>query len=125
MSRFTIDEEEERKARVFISYARKDLEFANAITSQLIAYGFDAYLDQKDILPSEPWRDRLAGLIIHSDAVVFVISPDSIVSDVCTWEVDFASKLAKRVVPIVWRRVANDQIPFGLSRLNYIFFDNT
>src|SRR5882672_12549815 len=67
----------ERKTRVFISYSRKDAAFADALVAALNARGFEAFLDKKDILPGEPWRDRIGALILTADAVVFAISPDS------------------------------------------------
>jgi hypothetical protein len=49
----------ERKTRVFISYSRKDSIFSNRLVDALNARGFEAYLDKKDILPGEPWKERL------------------------------------------------------------------
>jgi len=45
-----------RKTRIFISYSRKDSSFA-------------AYLDIHHIRPSEPWQERLSGLITRADSV--------------------------------------------------------
>ena len=66
----------ERKTRVFISYSRKDAAFAEQLLAALGDRGFDPFLDKKDILPGEPWRDRLGALILSADAVVFIVSPE-------------------------------------------------
>jgi hypothetical protein len=113
-----------RKAvRVFISYSRKDTDAAEVLRQKLIDTGFDAYLDKHDIVKGEPWRERLRGLIESADAVVFLISPDSVASDICGWEVNEAELRAKRVFPVVIRPVADDLVPQRLQRLNYTFLD--
>jgi TIR domain len=113
----------EQRTKVFISYSRKDLPFAERLVGALNGRGFEAYLDKKDIAPGEPWQDRLAQLIRSADTVVFVITPDSVASPVCAWEVDEAERLGKRVVPVVWRTADHAKVPGRLSRLNYIFFN--
>jgi WD40 repeat protein len=111
----------DRKTRVFISYSRKDSAFADRLVEALNAGGFDAYLDKKDILPGEPWKERLGRLILSADAVIFVISPESVSSETCAWEVEETERLQKKLLPVVHRTVADDQVPVRLSRLNYIF----
>ena len=83
--------------QVFISYARRDgRRFADWLEGALKQRGFDAYLDRKDIVPGEPWRTRLAELIRASDAVVFVVTPAAVASDVCRWEAEQATEHGKR-----------------------------
>jgi WD40 repeat protein len=111
----------ERKTRVFISYSRKDSAFANRLVDALNTRGFEAYLDKNDILPGEAWKDRLKALILSADAVGVVISPDSIASPMCAWEVETAESLQKKTLPLVYRPVADADVPPRLSQLNYIF----
>ena len=111
----------ERKTRVFISYSRKDSVFSNRLVSALNARGFEAYLDKKDILPGEPWKERLDALILSADAVGVVISPDSIASQICAWEVERTESLQKKLLPLVYRPVPDANLPPRLARLNYIF----
>jgi formylglycine-generating enzyme required for sulfatase activity len=111
----------ERKTRVFISYSRKDSIFSNRLVDALNARGFEAYLDKKDILPGEPWKERLEALILSADAVGVVISPDSIASQVCAWEVERTEELQKKLLPLMHRSVADANLPRRLARLNYIF----
>jgi hypothetical protein len=62
-------------------------------------------------------------LIEAADTVVFVISPDAVASERCAWEVERTVTLKKRLLPIVFRRVEEAQVPPRLKQLNYIFFD--
>ncbi len=109
--------------RVFISYSRKDSAAAECLVDDLKKRGFEAYLDKKDIAPGEPWQERLGRLIVDADSVVFLISPDSMESKICSWEVDEAERLAKRVLPVVIRVASQEAVPGRLRRLNWIFLD--
>ncbi len=115
--------EEERKLKVFISYSRKDEDFAQELLAGLNLVGFEPYLDKHDIAAGEDWEARLGRLIEAADTVVFVISPDAVGSERCAWEVERTIALRKRLLPIVWRRVDEAQVPPRLKQLNYIFFD--
>src|SRR5215470_11675972 len=101
----------DRKLKVFISYSRKDEDFAQDLLAGLEVAGFEPYLDKHDIAAGEDWEARLGRLIDGADTVVFVISPDAVASDRCAWEVERTAALRKRLLPIVWRRVDNAQVP--------------
>ena len=109
--------------KVFISYSRKDEDFAQELLAGLQLVGFKPYLDKHDIAAGEDWETRLGRLIEAADTVVFVISPDAVASERCAWEVERTVSLKKRLLPIVWRRVDEAQVPSRLKQLNYIFFD--
>lgn len=111
------------KLKVFISYSRRDEDFAQELLAGLQFASFDAYLDKRDIAAGEDWEARLSRLIETADTVVFVISPDAVASERCAWEVEKAVSLKKRMLPVVWRRVDETQVPPRLRQLNYIFFD--
>ena len=110
------------KLKVFVSYSRKDGAFADELVSGLGLCGFEAYLDKHDIAPGEPWEDRLGRLIRDGDTVVFVLSPSSVASEHCGWEVAETVRLSTRLLPIVWQTVPDNEVPEQLRRLNYTFF---
>lgn len=112
-----------RRTKVFVSYSRKDADFACELVAGLDLAGFEPSLDTYDIVGGEDWEARLGRLIGEADSVVFVISPDSVTSDHCSWEVGHTEELKKRLIPIVWRPVADEKVPPHLKRLNYIYFD--
>ena len=114
----------EPKARIFISYSRKDMAFADRLEAALKTRGFEPLIDRTEIYAFEPWWERIQKLIGHADTVVFVLSPDAIASDVALKEVAHAASLDKRLAPIVCRRVEVEAMPEVLRRLNFIFFDN-
>jgi hypothetical protein len=112
------------KAKVFISYSRKDMAFADRLELALKARGFSPAIDRSEIYAFEEWWKRIEALITQADTVVFVLSPDSVASEVALKEVSFAASLNKRFAPIVCRRVDSKAVPQALAKLNFIFFDD-
>jgi WD40 repeat protein len=112
------------KAKIFISYSRKDQSFADRLDTALKQRGFEPLIDRYEIYAFERWWERLQALIGQADTVVFVLSPDAIVSRQALQEVTYAESLNKRLAPIVCRRVDDALVPDGLRRLNFIFFDD-
>jgi len=115
----------ETKTRVFISYSRKDMAFADKLEAALRARGFEVLIDREEIYAFEDWWTRIEALIGGADTVVFVISPEAVKSDVAVKEVAHAASLNKRFAPTVCRRVENSAVPEALRRLNFIFFDDS
>jgi hypothetical protein len=116
--------ENQPKARVFISYSRKDMYFADRLDAALKARGYKTLIDRSDILAFEEWWKRVEALIVSADTVIFVLSPDAVKpGTVALKEVAFAASLNKRFAPIVFRRVDDGLVPGELAKLNFIFFD--
>jgi WD40 repeat protein len=64
------------KAKVFISYSRKDLAFADRLDTALRARGFEPLIDRSEIYAFEDWWKRIQALIAQADTIIFVLSPD-------------------------------------------------
>src|ERR1043166_794878 len=109
-------------AGVFISYSRKDQAFVLRLAAALKASGLEVMRDVDDLLPAAEWREQLHTFIASADTVIFVISPDSVSSQVCHWEIDLVEKLHKRLAPIVYRETPDDRVPEGISKLHYVHF---
>jgi hypothetical protein len=73
----------EPKARVFISYSRKDMGFADNLEAALKARGFEPLIDRSEIYAFEDWWRRIQGLIVKADTVIFVLCTDAVSSDIC------------------------------------------
>src|ERR1700730_15332892 len=89
------------KLKVFISYSRDDLQFADQLDAALDQCNFESVLDRHGISGGEEWKQRLGSWIRDADTVVFVLSPASARSD--KWEVDEALRLGKRLLPVLCR----------------------
>ena len=114
----------ESKAKVFISYSRKDMAFADRLDAALKARGFEVLIDRTEIYAFEDWWQRIEALIGRADTIVFVLSPDAVLSDVALKEVAYGATQNKRFAPIVARPVEDGTAPETLRRLNFIFFDD-
>lgn len=110
------------KLKVFVSYSRTDIEFADQLVPALRAFGIEPFIDREGVHGAEQWQQRLGQLILEADTVVFILTPASATSDICEWEVDEALKLNKRIVPVVWRPLGEAKPHDHLRGLNYIFF---
>lgn len=112
------------RLKVFISYARSDSsDFAQDLLVGLELLGFEPFLDKHDIAAGEDWETRLSALIKAADTVVYVITPNSVKSERCSWEIGHSVAQSKRIIPVVAIPVPEADVPFALKRLNYIFFD--
>ena len=111
------------RLKVFISYSRDDLEFADQLDAILRLAGFETVLDRHGIQAGEAWEKRLGELLRSADTVVFVLSPSSVKSKTCGWELEEAARLGKRILPVACRPLGpEDSPPPLLAALDYIFF---
>ena len=71
---------------VFISYSRRDIDFVRHLFDQLKARDRDAWADWQDIPPTADWLAEIYSGIEAANTFLFVISPDSVTSEICTLE---------------------------------------
>ncbi|MFV2034649.1 MAG: toll/interleukin-1 receptor domain-containing protein, partial [Halocynthiibacter sp.] len=107
------------RARIFISYSRKNAVVALRLFQALNTAGYPVLIDSDDILDLEQIRQRLADMIRSSDFVLLLLSTDWLESDICTWELEFAGNLNKRLVPVALEDVGN-RLPPLIADINYI-----
>lgn len=105
----------------FVSYSRKDQAFVRKLHDALEQRGRDAWVDWEGILPTEEWMQKIRSAIDSAQAFVFIISPDSINSVICTQEIDHAVAHNKRLLPIVARDVDAAAVHPSLGALNWIY----
>jgi tetratricopeptide (TPR) repeat protein len=125
MADATVEQTDQSRAKVFISYSRKDMAFADRLDAALKARGFEPLIDRTDIYAFEEWWKRVEELIARADTVIFVLSPDAVrPGSVAMKEIAFAASLNKRFAPIVFHPVEDKDLPEALAKLNFIFFDD-
>lgn len=112
-------------ADVFISYSRKNKAFAQQLNDALESKGLQAWVDWEGIAPSAEWMAEIYSAIDAAAAFIFVISPDSVASEVCGKELTYAVQQNKRIIPIVCAEAPAAAVPPELARLNWIFFRET
>ncbi|MEO1522625.1 MAG: TIR domain-containing protein, partial [Cyanobacteria bacterium J06633_2] len=108
---------------VFISYSRKTKGFAKVLHQALKKSKYETWIDWQDIPITAHWWKEIESGIESADAIIFVVSPDSIASDVCSKEINHAVKHNKRLFPIVCREgFEDDQVHPALRERNWLFF---
>ncbi|MEU2077308.1 TIR domain-containing protein [Streptomyces sp. NPDC013489] len=91
----------ETTGKVFVSYSRRDAVFARRLHQELAASLREVWVDWLDIEPSAKWRERIDEAIRGSDAMIVLLSRDSLRSKYCWLECERALALGKRVLPVV------------------------
>ena len=109
-------------ADLFISYSRKDTEFVRILDAALIQSKYDTWVDWQNIPLTADWWEEIEAGIEAAHACIFVLSPDSVASEVCRREIDHAVKNNKRLIPIVRRDVEVADVHPALSKINWIYF---
>jgi WD40 repeat protein len=115
------DKQTPRSQEVFISYSRKDKEFVRRLDEELKRREREAWVDWEGIPPGDTWEKTIYGAIESTHTFIFVLTPDSIASEVCGKEIAHAAANNKRLVPIVHRDVVAERVPKSLGELNWIF----
>ncbi|MGQ1785147.1 MULTISPECIES: toll/interleukin-1 receptor domain-containing protein [unclassified Saccharicrinis] len=109
---------------VFISHSRVDRRFVDRLISFLDKKQLTCWLDKKDLPPAEIWRSELQEAIIDADNFVFIISPNSVDSEFCTQEINWAVKYNKRIIPIFLKVLRQDQkLDSALSERQWLEID--
>ncbi|KAM3103583.1 toll/interleukin-1 receptor domain-containing protein [Phormidesmis sp. 146-12] len=111
---------------VYLSYSRKDKAFVQTLHDALRAEQREIWVDWQAIPLTADWWQEIERGIEGTNTFVFVISPDSIASDICRKEIDHAVKHNKRLVPIVHREGFDmTAVHPMLSKHNWLFFRET
>lgn len=113
-------------AKLFVSYSRKDSVAARKLIEAFkTKIGQEVWVDWESIPPAVDWLEQIFRGIEKSDAFVFMISPDSIQSEVCKVEIGRAALNNKRIIPIVLRDVSSKDTHEVIRKLNWTFIRET
>lgn len=109
---------------LFISYSRRDKEFVRQLVKAFSDRQLDVWVDFEDIPFATDWWEEICSGIEGSNAVVFVVSPDSLTSEYCGLEVNHALKNNKRLIPILYRQPGDLTVPPHISHIQWIDFSD-
>lgn len=107
---------------VFVSYSRSDSEFARKLNDALQMQGKTTWFDQESIASGTDFQQEIYRGIEISDNFLFIISPRSINSPYCADEVEYAAKLNKRFVTVLYQPVDPAQLHPELAKIQWIDF---
>lgn len=110
---------------VFISYSRRDSEFAQRLLAALQGENRDTWVDWQSIQAAEDFWQAIEIGIEAANTFVFILSPDSCQSEYCNKEIDHAVLHHKRLIPVVCHDVEPATVHPALRPLDWIFFRET
>ena len=103
--------------QVFLSYAPEDKEFAHSLSRELTERGLRVWTPSTEILPGEnPWL-RVGKALESSHALVVLLSPESLRSELLQSELEYAlgnTKFKERIFPVLVRPTKN--VPWILQK---------
>ncbi len=114
--------------KLFISYSSHDREAVKNLAQDLESAvktlphqsEFGVWFDQ-ELIGGHDWWNNIISAVYHSDLFVFALTPDSLESTPCKLEYTYASRLNKRVLPVLLSDGVNPSLlPDELQRLQFV-----
>jgi hypothetical protein len=103
----------------FVSYSRKDSEFALRLVRDLTASGVRVWLDQANIGAGQRWDRTIEVALTGCDRVLVILSSAAVESESVMDEISFAIEKRKEIIPVLYQDCA---VPFRLRRFQNIDF---
>lgn len=90
-------------SELFISYSRRDSQFADILITNLEQHGFDVWVDREDIPGGDAWRAAISRAIRRCHSFLAVLSPHAVRSKYVARELALADKHNKPIIPILYQ----------------------
>ena len=105
--------------KVFISYSHADQPFATRLANSLPALGIEPWIDHGGIHGGARWSSSVQQALDECEALILVLSPDSMASGNVEDEWQYALDKGKPVLPILLKPT---DVHFQLGRIQYTDF---
>lgn len=107
---------------VFISYAREDRAFVEALNQRLRSAGVNTWTDLDQIEPGVDWQQAINRSIGEAAALIYVSSRHSVQSDWMDYEVVAFRDSHRRLLPIVIDDEGAARMPLALRSIQWADF---
>ncbi len=87
--------------RAFISYSRRNTNFAERLARDLSDAGVEVWIDFRQIHAGELWKEEIRSGIERSEVIILVLSPDAVASEWVRYEIDYAREHKKIMLPVM------------------------
>jgi hypothetical protein len=105
--------------RLFISYARVDKPYCKQIVDLLDIY--EIWYDQR-LVGGQIWWDQIVSKLHWCDAVLYLLSPESVASEYCQRELAVAQDLGKKILPVIIH--SGTKVPPELAQIQWTDLSN-
>ena len=116
--------------KVFISHSHSDAPLAATISKRLQEKGFDVWDPDLHLLPGDNWAAEIARALDESQAMVVLLTPNSVTSSNVKREIEYAlgsKNYRNRLIPVVIggrERISSKEIPWIIRRLRLFEVDD-
>lgn len=113
------------RGRIFLIYAKEDKERVEKLYDELKESGFKPWLDTKELLPGQDWRQSIKKAIEESDLALACISKNSVnkrgfVQSELKMALDFLEERSEGFSPVIPVRLEETEVPDRLKNLQWI-----
>ena len=111
--------------QVFISYAAQDEEWAARVSGWLTRAKIDFFFDKARLFPGDNWQLKIGLALEASEAMVVLISPHYVVSELTKTQLEFALgslQYEGRVIPVIIK--PTQEIPWILHHFQILDFSD-
>lgn len=110
--------------RVFLIYAREDVDAARKLEQVLRESGFNPWLDVDQIMPGQVWQKAVLRALEESAVALFLISKHTEKKGFVQKELEVALQVLqereKDISPVIPVRLDNTQVPEQLSHVHWV-----
>ena len=114
--------------KIFISYAKEDINFAEKLYSFLEENDFYPWLDKKDLLPGQDWNLIITKTLREADYIIVLLSHNSVqkrgyVQREFKLALDYYEEKLDDDIYLIPLKINNCEIPLKLSKFQWIDYD--
>ena len=112
--------------KVFLSHSSDDRDLLRKITDELKRAGMEVWDDTREIYPGDNWAQVTSQALEESQAMVVLLTPESIGSKWIKWDIQYALgniSYNQRLIPVLLgdpKRYSKEQIPWIFKHLKVI-----
>jgi hypothetical protein len=120
---------ERERRRVFLVYAREDIDAARKLAGELREKGFNPWLDVDEITPGQVWQKTVIRALEESAVALVLISKNLSKKGFVQAELDAAIKTLqerrKEISPVIPVRLDDSNVPEKLAHVQWVnLFEN-
>lgn len=110
------------RLRVFFSHSSQDADWVERVGAQATAAGVEVYLAEHDVSPGQQLSQKVTDALEASDAVIVLLSKNSLASVYVQQEIGVAHHAGKLVIPILMEEVVGTDLGV-LNGREYVLLD--
>lgn len=116
--------------KVFISYAKEDLIFAEKLYDFLENYGFKPWLDKRKLLPGQLWKFEIQKALKDANYVILLLSEISVqkrgyVQREFKYALEYYEEKLEDDIYLIPIKINKCEVPESLSKFQWIEFTDT